>query len=57
MPEKIISPGLVLRDLPAKDNNSLLTILTATDGLVTATAYGARKTGSSLSAGTAYTPT
>ncbi len=52
MPEKIISPGLVLRDLPAKDNNSLLTILTATDGLVTATAYGARKTGSSLSTGT-----
>ena len=52
MPEKIISPGLVLRDVPAKDNNSLLTILTATDGLVTATAYGARKSGGSLSGGT-----
>lgn len=49
---KIVSPGLVLRDLPSKDNNSLLSILTATDGLVTATAYGARKSGSSLSAGT-----
>ena len=52
MPEKIMSPGLVLRDLPAKDNNSLLTILTATSGLITATAYGARKSGSSLSSGT-----
>ncbi|MBS7315495.1 MAG: DNA repair protein RecO [Clostridiaceae bacterium] len=52
MNSKIVSPGLVLRELPVKDNNSLLTILTATDGLVTATAYGARKSGSSLSSGT-----
>ncbi len=47
-----MSPGLVLREIPVKEHNSLLTILTATDGLVTATAYGARKSGSSLSNGT-----
>lgn len=52
MNNKIVSPGLVLREQPVKDHNSLLTILTATDGLVTATAYGARKSGSSLSSGT-----
>ncbi len=47
-----MSPGLVLREIPVKEHNSLLTILTATDGLVTATAYGARGSGSSLSSGT-----
>ena len=52
MNNKIVSPGLVLRELPVKEKNSLLTILTATDGLVTATAYGARGSGSSLSSGT-----
>ncbi len=47
-----MSPGLVLREIPVKEKNSLLTILTATDGLVTATAYGARGSGSSLASGT-----
>ncbi|MBE6934918.1 MAG: DNA repair protein RecO [Ruminococcaceae bacterium] len=50
--EKIQSPGLVLREFPYKENHAILTILTATDGLITATAYGSRKSGSSLSAGT-----
>ncbi len=52
MNEKLETPGLVIRELPLKENHSLLTILTATQGVVTATAYGARKAGSSLSAGT-----
>lgn len=52
MNSKIVSPGLVLREIPVKEKNSLLTILTATDGLVTATAYGARGSGSALSSGT-----
>lgn len=52
MSRKIVSPGLVLREIPVKEKNSLLTVLTATDGLLTATAYGARGSGSSLASGT-----
>ena len=52
MNEKLETPGLVIREKAQKENNSLLTILTATQGVVTATAYGARKTGATLSAGT-----
>lgn len=52
MNEKLETPGLVIREIPIKENNSLLTVLTATQGIVTATAYGARKPGASLSAGT-----
>ena len=50
--DKITSPGLVIRESPSKDNNAFITILTATNGIVSATAYGARKTGASLSSGT-----
>lgn len=49
---KLQTPGLVIRETPSKDNNALITILTATHGVVNATAYGARKTGASLAAGT-----
>ena len=52
MNEKLETPGLVIREKAQKENNSLLTILTATQGVVTATAYGARKTGATLAAGT-----
>lgn len=50
--DKIQSPGLVIRETPTKDNNAFITILTATHGVVTATAYGARKSGASLASGT-----
>ena len=52
MNEKLETPGLVIREKPAKEANSLLTILTATQGVVLATAYGARKPGATLSSGT-----
>lgn len=52
MNEKLETPGLVIREIPVKENNALLTILTASQGVVSATAYGARKSGASLSAGT-----
>ena len=52
MNEKLETPGLGIREKPAKEANSLLTILTATQGVVLATAYGARKPGATLSSGT-----
>ncbi len=52
MNEKLETSGLVIREIPVKENNALLTVLTATQGVITATAYGARKPGASLSAGT-----
>ncbi len=52
MNEKLETPGLVIREKPLKENNSLLTILTADQGVLTATAYGARKSGATLAAGT-----
>ena len=50
--DKIISPGLVIRETASKDNNAYISILTATHGVVGATAYGARKSGASLASGT-----
>ena len=52
MNEKLETPGLVIRERVQKENNALLTILTASQGILTATAYGARKTGATLGAGT-----
>ena len=50
--DKLVTPGLVVRELTSKENDRLITVLTAGHGLVTATAYGARRPGSSTAAGT-----